>query len=165
MEKESTDINNQKQYKAIQYERGKNMETITIKIQPKATKKINIADINDDTILLAVDEMGGMCDRLMKGRKGIVANANATIQAWKANGFDDEEVKEVTGITDDNIAQALIYLETDNFTIYNLTQGQTIVTGEYIVGRNLTVADKHVQLEVVDLDKVEFNENNLYSIL
>ena len=25
MEKESTDINNQKQYKAIQYERGKNM--------------------------------------------------------------------------------------------------------------------------------------------
>ena len=141
------------------------METITIKIQPKATKKINIADINDDTILLAVDEMGGMCDRLMKGRKGIVANANATIQPWKANGFDDEEVKEVTGITDDNIAQALIDLETDNFTIYNRTQGQTIVTGEYIAGRNLTVADKHVQLEVVDLDKVEFNENNLYSIL
>ena len=81
MEKESTDINNQKQYKAIQYERGKNMETITIKIQPKATKKINIADINDDTILLAVDEMGGMCDRLMKGRKGIVANANTGMES------------------------------------------------------------------------------------
>ena len=143
------------------------METITIKIQPKTTEKINIADINDDTILLAVDEMGGMCDRIMKGRKGIVANANVTIQAWKANGFDDDEVeiKEVAGTTDEDIAPALIYLETDNFTIYNLTQGQTIVTGEYIVGRNLTVADKHVQLEVVDLDKVEFNENNLYSIL
>ena len=143
------------------------METITIKIQPKTTEKINIADINDDTILLAVDEMGGMCDRIMKGRKGIVANANVTIQAWKANGFDDDEVeiKEVAGTTDEDIAQALIYLETDNFTIYNLTQGQTVVTSEYIVGRNLTVADKHVQLEVVDLDKVEFNENNLYSIL
>ena len=141
------------------------METITIKIQPKATKKINIADINDSTILLAVDEMGGMCDRIMKGRKGIIANANASVQAWKANGFDDEEVKEVTGITDDNIAQALIYLETDNFTIYNLTQGQTIVTSEYIVGRNLTVADEHVQLEVVDLNKVEFDKSNLYMIL
>ena len=143
------------------------METITIKIQPKATKKINIADINDDTILLAVDEMGGMCDRIMKGRKGIIANANASVQAWKANGFDndDVEIKEVAGATDEDIAQALIYLETDNFTIYNLTQGQTIVTGEYIVGRNLTVADKHVQLEVVDLNKGEFNENNLYSIL
>lgn len=143
------------------------METITIKIQPKVTEKINVADINDDTILLAVDEMGGMCDRLMRGRKGIVANANVTVQAWKANGFDDNdvEIKEVTGTTDEDIKQALTYLETDNFAIYNLTQGQTIVTSEYIVGRNLTVADKHVQLEVVDLNKVEFNENNLYSIL
>ena len=143
------------------------METITIKIQPKTTEKINIADINDSTILLAVDEMGGMCDRIMKGRKGIIANANASVQAWKANGFDndDVEIKEVTGNTDEDIEQALIYLETDNFTIYNLTQGQTIVTSEYIVGRNLTVADKHVQLEVVDLDKVEFNEDNLYTIL
>ena len=141
------------------------METITIKVQPKVTEKINIADINDDTILLAVDEVGGMCDRLMRGRKGIVANANVTVQAWNTSDFDDEEIKEVTGITDEDIAQALIYLETDNFTIYNLTQGQTIVTSEYIVGRNLTVADKHVQLEVVDLNKVEFNKDNLYSIL
>ena len=142
------------------------METITIKIQPKATEQINIADINDDTILLAVDDMGGMCDRLMKGRKGIVANANATIQTWNFTKPDDEvETKEVEGTTDEDIAQALIYLETVNFTIYNLTQGQTIVTGEYIVGRNLTVADKHVQLEVVDLDKVEFDENNLYRIM
>ena len=141
------------------------METITIKVQPKVTEKINIADINSDTILLAVDEVGGMCDRLMRGRKGIVANANVTVQAWNTSDFDDEEIKEVTGITDEDIAQALIYLETDNFTIYNLTQGQTIVTSEYIVGRNLTVADKHVQLEVVDLNKVEFNKDNLYSIL
>ena len=142
------------------------METITIKIQPKATEQINIADINDDTILLAVDEMGGMCDRLMRGRKGIVANANAAIQTWNFTKPDDEvETKEVEGTTDEDIAQALIYLGTVNFTIYNLTQGQTIVTGEYIVGRNLTVADKHVQLEVVDLDKVEFDENNLYRIL
>ncbi len=142
------------------------METITIKIQPKTTEKINIADINDDTILLAVDESRGECDRIMKGRKGIVTNANATIQAWNFTKPDDEvEIKEVTGITDEDIEQALFYLATDNFTIYNLTQGQTIVTSEYIVGRNLTVADKHVQLEVVDLDKVEFNENNLYSIL
>ena len=141
------------------------METITIKVQPKVTEKINIADINDDTILLAVDEVGGMCDRLMRGRKGIVANANVTVQAWNTSDFDNEEIKEVTGITDEDIAQALIYLETDNFTIYNLTQGQTIVTSEYIAGRNLTVADKHVQLEVVDLNKVEFNKDNLYSIL
>ena len=143
------------------------METITIKIQPKTTEKINIADINDSTILLAVDEMGGMCDRIMKGRKGIIANANASVQAWKANGFDndDVEIKEVTGTTDEDIEQALIYLETDNFTIYNLTQGQTIVTSEYIVGRNLTVADEHVQLEVVDLNKVEFDKSNLYMIL
>ena len=128
-------------------------------------QKVNIADINDDTILLAVDEMGGMSDRLMRGRKGIVANANATIQAWNFTKPDEVEIKEVTGTTDEDIAQALIYLETDNFTIYNLTQGQTIVTSEYIVGRNLTVTDKHVQLEVVDLDKVEFNKDNLYSIL
>lgn len=142
------------------------METITIKVQPKVTEKINIADINDDIILLAVDESGGECDRIMKGRKGIVANANATIQAWNFTKPDDEvEVKEVVGTTDEDIAQALIYLETDNFTIYNLTQGQTIVKSEYIVGRNLIVTDKHVQLEVVDLNKVEFNEDNLYSIL
>ena len=129
-------------------------------------QKVNIADINDDTILLAVDDMGGMSDRLMRGRKGIVANANATIQAWNFTKPDDEvEIKEVTGTTDEDIAQALIYLETDNFTIYNLTQGQTIVTSGYIVGRNLTVADKYVELPVVDLDKVEFNEDNLYTIL
>ena len=105
--------------------------------------------------------MGGMSDRLMRGRKGIVANANATIQAWNFTKSDDEvEIKEVAGTTDEDIAQALIYLETDNFTIYNLTNGQTNVTGKYIVSRNLTVADKSVQFEVVDLVKVKFNENN-----
>ena len=147
-------------------ERGRNMETINIVLKQRF--KMDVNEIDDNTILLAYDNQGGMCDRLMKGRKGIIANANVTIQAWNDNGLDDGGVmpiNQLSGTTDNDIVQALIYLEADNFTIYDLTQGQAVLTSEYVVGRNLIGVDKHANIEVVDLDKVEFSKDNLFTIL
>ena len=60
---------------------------------------MQVQEITDKTILLALDNQGGMCDRLMPGRKGIVNNANAIIETWKFLAPDDEDFKSMKFIT------------------------------------------------------------------
>ena len=89
---------------------------------------MQVQEITDKTILLALDNQGGMCDRLMLGRKGIVSNANASIETWKFNAPDDEDFKDmklITGTTDKDVATAITILKTDNYSI--LPTNNTIV--------------------------------------
>lgn len=125
---------------------------------------MQVQEITDETILLALDNQDGMCDRLMLGRKGIVNNANATIETWKFNAPDDEDFKDmklITGTTDSDVANAIYILKTDNYSI--LPTDITIVGDDFVISRNiLNKCNKNIT--IVDLNEVEFGENNLYNL-
>ena len=126
---------------------------------------MQVQEITDKTILLALDNQGGMCDRLMLGRKGIVSNANASIETWKFNAPDNEDFKDmklITGTTDKDVATAITILKTDNYSI--LPTDNTIVGDDFVVGRNILNTGNNEHVTVVDLNEVEFGENNLYNL-
>ena len=126
---------------------------------------MQVQEITDKTILLALDNQGGMCDRLMLGRKGIISNANASIETWKFNAPDNEDFKDmklITGTTDKDIATAITILKTDNYSI--LPTDNTIVGDNFIVGRNILNTGNNEHVTIVDLNEVEFGENNLYNL-
>ena len=126
---------------------------------------MQVQEITDKTILLALDNQGGMCDRLMLGRKGIVSNANASIETWKFNAPGDEDFKDmklITGTTDKDVATAITILKTDNYSI--LPTNNTIVGDDFVVGRNILNTGNNEHVTVVDLNEVEFGENNLYNL-
>ena len=126
---------------------------------------MQVQEITDKTILLALDNQGGMCDRLMLGRKGIVSNANASIETWKFNALDDEDFKDmkfITGTTDKDVATAITILRTDGYNI--LSTSNTIVGDDFVVGRNILNTGNNEHVTVVDLNEVEFGENNLYNL-
>ena len=126
---------------------------------------MQVQEITDKTILLALDNQGGMCDRLMLGRKGIVSNANASIETWKFNAPGDEDFKDmklITGTTDKDVATAITVLKTDNYSI--LPTDNTIVGDDFVVGRNILNTGNNEHVTVVDLNEVEFGENNLYNL-
>ena len=126
---------------------------------------MQVQEITDKTILLALDNQGGMCDRLMLGRKGIVSNANASIETWKFNAPGDEDFKDmklITGTTDKDVANAITILKTDNYSI--LPTNNTIVGDDFVVGRNILNTGNSKHVTVVDLNEVEFGENNLCSL-
>ena len=126
---------------------------------------MQVQEITDKTILLALDNQGGMCDRLMLGRKGIVSNANASIETWKFNAPGDEDFKDmklITGTTDKDVANAITILKTDNYSI--LPTNNTIVGDDFVVGRNILNTGNSEHVTVVDLNEVEFGENNLYNL-
>lgn len=126
---------------------------------------MQVQEITDKTILLALDNQGGMCDRLMLGRKGIVSNANASIEAWKFNAPDEEDFKDmklITGTTDKDVETAITILKTDNYSI--LPTDNTIVGDDFVVGRNILNTGNNEHVTVVDLSEVEFGENNLYNL-
>lgn len=119
--------------------------------------------IFDDTVLLAIDMQGGMCDRLMLGRKGLIANANASIECWNIDRDEDEimDLLPTRNFTVEVLEHALNVLYTDNFAV--VKTDKTIITEEYIVGKDLAVIDS--KLTTVDLYDVKFDENGLYKIL
>lgn len=126
---------------------------------------MQVQEITDKTILLALDNQGGMCDRLMLGRKGIVNNANASIETWKFNAPGDEDFKDmklITGTTDKDVATAITVLKTDNYSI--LPTNNTIVGDDFVVGRNILNTGNSKHVTVVDLNEVEFGENNLCNL-
>ena len=126
---------------------------------------MQVQEITDKTVLLALDNQGGMCDRLMLGRKGIVSNANASIETWKFNAPGDEDFKDmklITGTTDKDVATAITILKTDNYSI--LPTNNTIVGDDFVVGRNILNTGNSEHVTVVDLNEVEFGENNLYNL-
>lgn len=126
-------------------------------------EEVNASMITDYTVLLAIDIQGGMCDRLMLGRKGLIANANASIECWNVDR-DEEDIMDLIpteNITVEDMEHALNVLYTDNFVV--VKTDKTIVTEEYIIGKELAIMDS--KLITVDLCNVEFNENGLYRIL
>lgn len=126
---------------------------------------MQVQEITDKTILLALDNQGGMCDRLMLGRKGIVSNANASIETWKFNAPDEEDFKDmklITGTTDKDVATAITILKTDNYSL--LPTDNTIVGDDFVVGRSILSTGNNEHVTVADLSEVEFGENNLYNL-
>lgn len=110
---------------------------------------MKVEDIKEDTITLAVDLQGGLCDRLMLGSKGVINNANASIECWKFNAPDDEYIQELKEVKD--LQNALQILSTDNFSLHvvnNLEQIKELLQDE--------------KLEL-NLNNIEF-KNNMYTI-
>ena len=129
-------------------------------------------EIKDDTVLLAVDMSGGMCDRLMLGKKGLVSNANVFIEALNIIVKEEENYEEIrelldtNNITDEIVEEAISILIQNNFTIRTTTV--TIVTENYVVARDIVyTCDKnalHAPI-VVDINEVKFDKDNMYCIL
>ena len=109
----------------------------------------DLSDIKEDTITIAVDKMGGDCDRLMLGTQGIINNAKASLECWKFNMPDDEDIQEMEYPTD--IDNAIAILNTDNFYIEVVTDIERIKE---------LLEDKELEL---DLDNIEFKDN-MYQI-
>lgn len=102
-------------------------------------------EIKDDTITLAVDLQGGMCDRLMLGSKGIINNAKASVDCWKFNAPDDEDIINMQYPTD--IEGALAILFTDNFKVEVITKSEQI---------NELLQDNEIN---IDLKDIPFKDN------
>lgn len=109
----------------------------------------DLKDIKEDTITIAVDTVGGMCDRLMLGVQGIINNAKASLECWKFNAPNDEDIQEMEYPTD--LDNAIAILNTDNFYVEVVTDLDRI--------REL-LEDKELEL---DLNNIEF-EDNIYKI-
>ena len=113
---------------------------------------MNTDDIKDDTITIAVDLQGGLCDRLMLGKQGIINNANASIECWKYNAPDDEDILELKELVcPQDIEHALNILYTDNFGIAIVNSAEQIKE---------LLKDNEIE---IDLDTIEF-EDNIYKI-
>ena len=107
-------------------------------------------DIKEDTITIAVDLQGGMCDRLMLGSKGIIKNACASVECWKYNAPTDEDLQNMQEPQD--IENAIAILNTDNFHVEVVSDIEQI---------KKLLQDNEVN---IDLNNVEFNKDNIYSI-
>ena len=106
-------------------------------------------NITDKTITLAIDLQGGLCDRLMLGEQGIINNANASIECWKFNAPDDEDVQSLREVKE--LSDAIHILSTDNFSLHEVKSIEQV--------REL-LQDKDLEL---DLSNVPF-KNNIYTI-
>lgn len=105
--------------------------------------------ITEKTITIAVDTMGGMCDRLMLGKNGILNNACYSLECWKYNAPDDEDIQNMQYPT--NIENAISILNTDNFYIEIITDVKRIKE---------LLQDNEID---IDLNNIKF-ENNVYNI-
>ena len=101
--------------------------------------------IKEDTVTIAVDVMGGDCDRLMLGTQGIINNARCSLECWKFNAPDDEDIQDMKYPTD--LDNALAILSTDNFSVHIVESIEQV--------REL-LQDKELEL---DLDNIEFKDN------
>ena len=106
-------------------------------------------NIAEDTITLAVDLQGGMCDRLMLGEQGIINNANASIECWQFNAPTDEDLMALEYPAD--LESALQILSTDNFSVHVVNNIDEV--------REL-LQDKELEL---DFNNIPF-KNNMYTI-
>lgn len=109
-------------------------------------------EITENTITLAIDLQGGLCDRLMLGKQGIINNANASLECWKYNAPDDEDIQELKELQyPQDIEHALNILYTDNFDIAIVTSTEQIKE---------LLQDNEIE---IDLNNIKF-ENNIYKI-
>lgn len=105
--------------------------------------------ITEKTITIAVDKTGGGCDRLMLGKNGILNNANYSLECWKYNAPDDEDIQNMQYPT--NIENAISILNTDNFYIEIITDVKRVKE---------LLQDNEIN---IDLNNIKF-ENNVYNI-
>ena len=113
---------------------------------------MNVQEVKDNTITIAVDLQGGLCDRLMLGKEGIVNNANASIECWKFNAPTDEDLQNLKELkAPQDYETALHILFSDNFHVEIVKDLQQV--------REL-LQDKELEL---DLNNIEF-KNNMYTI-
>ena len=110
-------------------------------------------EIKDNTITIAVDVQGGMCDRLMLGSKGIINNACASVECWKFNAPDDEDIQKMQYPT--TLEDALAILFTDNFDIEIVKSKEDI--------QRLLADDLELNLEF-DFNNIPFKKDNIYNI-
>lgn len=106
-------------------------------------------EINENTITLAIDLQGGMCDRLMLGKQGIINNANASLESWKFSAPDDEDIQNMQEIT--TLENAIAILNTDNFSIHIVNSVKDICR---LLGDNFPE---------LDFNNIPFN-NNIYRV-
>lgn len=129
---------------------------------------IDVKDIKDDTLMLSIDVFGGLSDRILLGKKGLIENANATIQMWKFTASEDDKdiqnLKEITGTTDEDLENALCILNTDNFDVSIIQNGKTYIIENAIVGTNFVEVEENNKLTLIDINKINFNDRNIYSI-
>lgn len=107
--------------------------------------------IDENTITLAIDLQGGLCDRLMLGTHGIINNAKTSLECWKFNAPDDEILEIYNKMKIDTLEDALAILHTDNFKI------EVVEDEEHI--KNL-IQDENLQ---IDLSDITFHDG-LYDI-
>ena len=107
-------------------------------------------EIKDNTITIAVDVQGGMCDRLMLGSKGIINNACASLECWKFNAPDDEDIQEMQYPT--TLEDALAILFTDNFHVEIVTNNKKVQE---------LLSDNEVN---IDFNNILFDKDNIYKI-
>lgn len=113
---------------------------------------MKVQEIKDDTITIAIDLQGGLCDRLMLGKKGIINNANASIECWKFNDPTDEDIQNIKELkAPQDYETALYILFTDNFQVEIVKDIEQV--------REL-LQDNELEL---DLNNIEFKDN-IYSI-
>lgn len=107
--------------------------------------------IDKNTVTLAVDLQGGLCDRLMLGEHGIINNAKTSLECWKFNAPDDETLEIYNNMKVDTLDEALFILRTDNFKI------EVVEDKEHI---KKLLQDDDVQ---IDLGDITFHDG-LYDI-
>lgn len=107
-------------------------------------------EIKENTITIAVDTQGGMCDRLMLGTQGIIYNAKCSLECWKYNAPDDEDIQRMKEPT--TVEDALAILFTDNFHVEVVTSKEEVIK----------------LLEDIEPNDFDFNnipfENNVFSL-
>ena len=107
-------------------------------------------NIKENTITIAVDKSGGMCDRLMLGEKGIINNACYSLECWKYNAPDDEDIQNMSYPT--TLKNAIAILNTDNFYIEIVTTTDRIKE---------LLQDEEIE---INLNNIQFKEDNTYNI-
>lgn len=107
--------------------------------------------IDENTVTIAVDLQGGLCDRLMLGTHGIINNAKASLECWKFNAPDDETLEIYSKMKVDTLKDALAILHTDNFKV------EVVEDEEHI---KKLLQDESIQ---IDLGYITFHDG-LYSI-
>lgn len=110
-------------------------------------------EIKDNTITIAVDTMGGMCDRLMLGTQGIINNAGYSVECWKFNAPDDNDLQALEEPT--TVEDALAILFTDNFHVEVVKNKEEVIK---------LLEDFEGNYNDFDFDNIPFKEDNTFSL-
>lgn len=125
--------------------------------------------ILENEIFLLIDKMGGQCDKITLGSKGLANCANISVETFN-ECIDDEdreqgvtEIEEVKEGSLEELGRAFKILEEDNYEPV-IVGDKPILVNDVLIGRNIDVKKDNPNLTVIDVTKLEFDENNIYRI-